>query len=464
MAMHRRVLGKQMDLCTGPFFKKIIIYTLPIIATSILQLLFNAADLIVVGQFGGSYSDKAISAVGATGSLINLLVGLFMGLSLGAGVCVAQGIGARDDARVSRAVHTAIPAATICGAFLTVVGIALAPVLLELMDTPEEVIDLSVIYMRIYFAGIIPNLLYNFGAAILRSAGDTRSPLIYLTVAGVLNVVLNLFFVLVCRMTVDGVALATALAQTVSCVLVLRKLMLREDACKIVLKKLRIDGPALKRMIRIGLPAGVQGSLFAISNVTIQSSINSFGPVVLAGSTAAGNIEGFVYVAMNSFQQTAMTFVGQNMGAAKYKNIGKVTGLCLLCSGVIGIVTGGACRLAAPQLLSIYLKDNAQAIAYGVTRMNYVCLLYFMCGLMDVLSGSMRGMGASTVPMAVTVLGVCGLRILWIATIFQKVHTVECLFLSYPVSWVVTVTTLAVCFMVLWTKTMKKQKLQLKQA
>jgi putative MATE family efflux protein len=451
------------SLTEGPLFWNIVRYTIPIILTSVLQLLFNAADLVVVGQFGADGS-KAISAVGATGSLINLLVGLFMGLSLGAGVCVAQGVGAQDNTRIHRAVHTALPAAAICGAFLTVVGIALAPTLLSWMGTPDEVIDLSVVYMRIYFAGIIPTLLYNFGASILRSAGDSRSPLIILIIAGILNVLLNLFFVLVCNMTVSGVATATAIAQTVSCVLVMRALMKRQDGCKLELKKLKIYPHTLKRIIQIGLPAGIQGSLFAISNVTIQSSINSFGPVVLSGSTAASNIEGFVYMSMNAFQQTAMTFVGQNMGAGKIKNIGKCLGLCLLCVVTVGVVLGGGCYLAAPHLLSIYLKDDAQAIAYGVLRMSYVGLPYFLCGMMDVLSGTMRGMGASTVPMIVTLLGACGLRVLWVATIFQQNRTLDCLFLCYTVSWSVTVPVLFGCFMVLWLKMLRKQKTALSQS
>lgn len=450
--MIKRVAKQRIDLCEGPFLRKIISYTVPIILTSVLQLLFNAADLIVVGQFEGN---DDLGAVGATGSLINLLVNLFMGLSIGAGVCVAQGIGAKDHSRVSRAVHTAIPAAFICGAFLTVVGIIFSPTFLRMMDTPDKVIDLASVYMRIYFAGIIPILVYNFGAAILRSAGDTKSPLIYLSIAGVINVLLNLFFVAVCRMSVAGVALATTISQAFACVLVLRALMRRTDSCRLVLKKMKVYGNSLKRIIQIGLPAGIQSSLFAISNVIIQSSINSFGEIVLSGSTAASNIEGFVYVGMNSFQQTATTMVGQNSGARKYDNVGKISMLCLACVAITGLVLGAGCYLLAPQLLPIYLSEGGEAIGYGITRMGYVCLPYFLCGIMDVLSGILRGMGASMIPMIVSILGVCVLRLTWIATIFQENRTLDCLFVSYPISWVLTLSVLAVCFFLVWRKRIK---------
>lgn len=453
--MIKREKMLRQDLCRGPFLPKIIAYTIPIILTSILQLLFNAADLVVVGQFEGN---DDLGAVGATGSLINLLVSLFTGLSIGAGVCVAQGIGAQDDSRVSRAVHTAIPAAVIGGAVLTVIGVVFSPGMLRLMDTPEKVIDLATLYMRIYFGGIIPVLLYNFGAAILRSAGDTKSPLIYLSIAGVLNVLLNLFFVAVCHMSVGGVALATVLSQALSSVLVLRALMRRSDACKLMLKKLCIDKGSLKRIIAIGLPAGIQSAMFSIANVVIQSSINSFGEAVLSGSTAAANIEGFTYVSINAFQQTSTTFVGQNSGARRYDNVGRVTGLCAACAAVVGIVMGGSCYLLAPKLLPIYLKEGGAAVQYGITRMSYVCLPYFLCGIMDVLSGTLRGMGVSALPMVVTLLGACGLRIVWISTVFRQHRTLGTLFLCFPVSWAVTLVALLVAFVIVWKKRMKKLK------
>lgn len=443
------------DLCSGPFLKKILLYTLPIILTGLLQLLFNAADLVVVGRFSGSH---ALGAVGATGSLINLLVNLFMGLSVGAGVCVAQAIGAKNDETIHRTVHTAIPAAVIGGILLTFVGIAFSPQMLKLMGTPDDIIDLSALYLRIYFAGVIPMLLYNFGASILRAAGDTRSPLLYLAIAGVVNVVLNLVFVIAFHMSVAGVALATSISQTLSCVLVLRALMRRTDACRLIFAKLRIHQSALWRIVRIGIPAGIQGSLFSISNVLIQSSINSFGTLAISGSTAAGNIEGFVYVSMNSFHQTAMNFTGQNMGARKYENISKILWICLICVGVIGLVLGGVCYLFAEPLLSIYLTDEMDAIVYGVTRMSYVCVVYFLCGLMDVMSGILRGMGASLSPMLVTVIGVCGFRLAWIYTIFQmeQFHSLESLFLSYPISWALTFAALLCCFFILRKRLVRK--------
>ena len=380
--------------------------------------------------------------------------------NLGAGVAVAQGIGARDEKTVHRAIHTAIPAAAIGGVFLTVMGIICSPFFLELMGTPEDVIDLSALYMRIYFAGIVPVLLYNFGASILRAAGDTRSPLIYLTVAGVANVLLNLLFVIVFHMSVDGVALATVLSQTLSCVLVLRALMKRRDSCKLEWRRLKVYPASLVKIVRIGLPAGIQGSLFSISNVLIQSSINSFGTVVLSGNTAAGNIEGFVYVGMNSFHQTAMNFMGQNMGARKYENFGKILRVCLLSVGGIGILLGGSCYLFAEPLLSIYLTNEAAAIGYGITRMSFICVIYFLCGLMDVMSGVLRGMGCSVAPMLVTVLGVCGFRLAWIYTIFQveQFHTLEILYLSYPISWVLTFAALLCVFFVVKRRYMPKTK------
>lgn len=451
--MIKREKRIRQDLCEGPFLPKIISYTVPIILTNVLQLLFNAADLMVLGQLRGNDS---VGAVGATGSLINLLISLFTGLSIGAGVCVAQGIGARDDQRVCRAVHTAIPAAVIGGAVLTVVGVCLSGWFLELMGTPANLIGQATLYMQIYFAGIIPVLIYNFGAAILRSAGDTRSPLIYLAVSGVLNVFLNMFFVAVCDMAVDGVALATVISQLLACVLVLRKLMRREDSCRLSLKKMHIDRGALGRIISIGLPAGIQGSLFSISNVTIQSGVNSFNiEAINNGCSAANNIESFVYTSMNAFQQTVTTFAGQNSGAGKYKNVGKIVVLTLACVAVTGLVLGGAALAFAPQLLSLYLKEGGDAINYGAIRMNTTCLFYFLCGIMDVLSGSLRGMGTSTVPMVVTILGACGLRILWVATVFQQLKTLDSLFAVFPVSWLVTISVLAVCFVIIWKKRIK---------
>ena len=425
------------DMCEGPLFGKIVRYTIPVILTGILQLLFNAADLIVVGRFCGSVS---VAAVGATGSIINLITNLFIGLSVGAGVTVAHGLGAGRDEEVHRTIHTAIPTAFISGVILTIVGVLGAKYFLSLMGTPDDVIDLSALYMKIYFCGIISSMLYNFGSAILRAAGDTKSPLYYLTAAGVLNVVLNVFFVLAFHMDVAGVALATAISQTLSAVLVLRALTRREDVCRLYFSKLQIHKKQLLQIVRIGLPAGIQGSLFSISNVIIQSSVNSFGSVVMSGNAAAGNIEGFVYITMNSFQQTALNFTGQNFGAKQYKRIHRIMGICLLSVSVVGLLTGALAYGFAHQLLSIYITDSAEAINYGILRMTYVCLPYFLCGIMDVMTGIIRGMGSSVATMLISILGVCGFRIGWIYTVFRipEFHTLSSLYMSYPISWLAT--------------------------
>ena len=425
------------NILQGPVLWGILGYTIPIILTSVLQLLFNAADLVIVGRFCGSIS---VAAVGATGAITNLIINLFIGLSVGAGVTVAHAIGSREEEAVHRAVHTALPVALISGVALTGVGVSLAGTLLRLMGTPETVLPLSKIYMQIYFGGITFNMVYNFSASILRAAGDTKSPLIFLSLAGVINVVLNVIFVTVFHMNVAGVALATTLSQGGSAILVVIALMRRTDGCKLYLKKMRFYRIELLKMVRIGLPAGIQGSLFSISNVLIQSSINSFGDVFMSGNAAAGNIEGFVYVIMNAFHQTAVNFIGQNVGAQQYDRVKKVLRCCLICVGVAGLTAGILGYSFGPQLLSIYITDSAEAISSGVLRLGIVCLFYFLCGLMDVSTGALRGMGASLEPMIISILGICVLRVGWISTIFQipAFHTPQCLYLSYPISWILT--------------------------
>lgn len=439
----------------GPLLKNIILYTIPIILTGVLQLLFNAADLVVVGRFCGSVS---VAAVGATGSLINLIVNLFIGLSVGVGVSTAQGIGAGDHEKVHRIVHTAIPTAAIGGLALTAFGVFFARGALSLMGTPEDVIDLSAVYMRIYFCGMVPNMVYNFGASILRAAGDTKSPLYFLTGAGVLNVILNLVFVIALKIDVAGVALATALSQAISAVLVLLALSVRTDGCRLSLKRIRLYGTELKEIVRIGLPAGIQGSLFSISNVLIQSSVNSFGSVVMSGNAATQNIEGFVYVSMNAFHQTALNFTGQNYGAGLHKRIRKIMLLSLASVTVMGLVSGVSAWLMAKPLLSIYITDSAEAISYGVIRMSYISLPYFLCGIMDVTTGAIRGMGASLLPMIVSVMGICVFRVFWIFCVFgqPQFHSLECLYLSYPISWIITFAAQITIFSVLNRRNIKK--------
>ena len=427
----------KINMLEGPLFANIIRYTVPIALTSILQLLFNATDLVVVGQFCG---ETSVAAVGNSGVIINLIVNLFIGLSVGASVSVAYALGAHNSEDVHKAIHTAIPTAVASSVIITIVGITFAETFLKLMSTPENVLKLSALYMRIYFAGSVFMLLYNFSAAILRAAGDTKSPLIYLTIAGVINVILNLIFIVVFHLDVAGVALATTISQGVSAVLVMRALMKRTDACKLVLSKLRFYKKPLLRIIRIGLPAGIQGSLFSISNVIIQTSVNSFGEILMSGNAASSNIESFIYAVLNSFHQTALNFIGQNMGASKYQRAKKVLWICLRSVFVITLVLGGIVVLFGEPLLSIYIPNSQEAVQWGLVRLTLICLPYCICGLMDVTTGALRGMGASLVPMLISVIGVCGIRIAWIATIFQipRFHTPQCLYLSYTVSWSVT--------------------------
>ena len=442
---------RNIDMLNGSLFKNVIAYTIPIILTGILQLLFNAADLVIVGRFCGSIS---VAAVGATTSIINLIVNLFIGLSVGAGVVVAQSIGAGNNKKTHRTIHTAIPTALLGGIILTVIGIGLSETFLKWMDTPEDVLPLSTLYMEIYFAGIIFMMLYNFCASILRAAGDTKSPLIFLTIAGIINVVLNVIFVTLFDLNVAGVALATTISQAVSAILVLLTLAKRNDSCKLYLSKIRVYKDELFEIIKVGLPAGIQGSLFSISNVIIQSSINSFGSVVMSGNAAALNIEGFVYTILNAFHQTTLNFTGQNVGANQYKRAKKVFLMCLGCVFVIGISISTLVYLFGPQLLAIYITDSPEAIECGLVRMSCLFIPFCLLGLMDVSGGGLRGMGVSFIPMVISIIGVCGLRIGWIYTIFQlpQFHTPEWLYHSYTVSWAVTFTAQTIAYFVIYNK------------
>ena len=453
---------KNQRMLAGPLLPAVIRYTVPIILTSVLQLLFNAADLVVVGRYGGEFGPDYVAAVGNTGSLTSLLVNLFIGISVGFGVVVAQGLGGRDTDAVHRAVHTALPTALVASVVLTVVGICFSETFLTWMGTPSDVLKLSAVYMRIYFGGITFSLVYNFCAAILRAAGDTKRPLRYLTIAGVINVVLNLFFVLVLHMNVAGVALATILSQGVSAVLVVRALIKRTDECKLILGKMRFYKAQLVKAIAIGLPAGLQSSMFSISNVLIQSSINSFGKVLMSGNAAAANIESFLYVSMNSFHQTALNFTGQNVGAGNYRRVKQVMFTTLGCVAVLGLTVGVGCYGFAPQLLSIYIPNSPEAIYWGTVRMSFIFLTYALCGVMDVSTGCLRGMGVSLIPMLISVFGVCGIRIGWIMTVFQlpQFHTPQSLYFSYPVSWVVTFLGQMIVFFIVYrhrTKNLRKE-------
>jgi len=442
----------EIDMCNGPLLSKILLFTIPLMLSGILQLLFNAADIVVVGQFAGS---DALAAVGATSSLINLLVNLFIGLSVGANVMVARYYGAGKKEELSEMVHTAILTSIISGLILIVLGVLLARPLLWKMGTPDDCIDQAVLYMQIYFVGMPVTMVYNFGSAILRAVGDTRRPLYYLTAAGVLNVLLNLMFVIVFSMGVAGVALATVISQILSAALVLRALMVTDSEYKLVLSKLRISSDKLIRMVQIGVPAGVQGMLFSISNVLIQSSVNSFGSIAMAGNTAASNIEGFVYVSMNALSQTAISFTGQNFGARQFKRIIQIALQCQIIVFLVGLILGNAAYLGSNTLLRLYSSD-AEVIQYGVMRLGIICTLYFFCGMMDAMVGVLRGLGYSIMPMLVSLTGACVFRIIWIYTIFQKIHTLSCLYWSYPISWALTFLVHLICFLVVFRKKIAK--------
>lgn len=426
----------EIDMVRGPILVKMLRFTLPLMLSSILQLLFNAADIIVVGKFAG---DNSLAAVGSNTALISLLTNLFIGLSVGANVVVARYFGGRRQRELSDTVHTAMALSLLSGAALTVIGVALSRYFLIWMGTPDEVLPLATEYLRIYFLGMTGMMVYNFGSAILRAVGDTRRPLYYLAFSGCVNVGLNLFFVISLDMDVAGVGAATAISQWISAVLILRCLMGEQSGIRLEPRRLRLHGDRVMAILRIGLPAGVQGMIFSITNVLVQASVNSFGATVVAGSSAAANIEGFIYFAMNSFYQATISFTSQNVGAKRIKRIDKILGRGELCVVIVGLVMGGLAVLFGRQLLSIYTSSDI-VIDAGMERLRIIALTYALGGAMDVMVGALRGMGYSVVPMIVTLAGVCGLRVFWILTIFRlpAFHTVEMLFLTYPLTWTVT--------------------------
>ena len=438
----------EIDMTHGPLLGKIVRFAIPLAISGILQLLFNAADIIVVGQFVGP---QALAAVGSTSALINLIVNLFIGLSVGANVLVAQYYGASDTKALRETVHTSVLASLIFGCIVLVIGITLAAPMLELMGTPEEVLDQACLYMRIYFIGMPASMLYNFGAAILRAVGDTQRPLYFLFIAGIVNVLLNLFCVIVLHMGVEGVAIPTVISQCVSATLVLLCLVKSDAVYRVNLKELHIYKEKLLQMIKIGVPAGIQSATFSISNVLIQSTINSFGSIAMAGSTAGGNIEGFVWTAMDAFTQSTLSFTGQNYGAKKFHRITKVVWYNLGLVTVVGLVLGIGAYLVGPWVLQVYSSDP-EVIAYGLERMLLVCTPYALCGVMNVLVGAMRGLGSSLTPMVVSIFGVCVLRVVWIYTVFPLDPSFAMLFLSYPVTWAVTAAIEVVCFFVIRKK------------
>ena len=434
----------EINMCEGPLLGKMLLFAFPLMLSSILQLLFNAADVIVVGRFAGS---EALAAVGSTSALINLLINLFTGLSIGANVLVARYLGARDWENTTETVHTAVTVSLVSGVLLIFIGLFLSEPLLRMMGTPEDVLDKASLYMKIYFAGMPAFMLYNFGAAILRSIGDTQRPLYFLVIAGIINVLLNLFFVIVCEMGVAGVAIATVASQVVSAVMVLLCLLKLDGMCRVELKKLHINKDKLLGMLRVGLPAGLQGCIFSISNVLIQSSINSFGSVAMAGNTAAANLEGFSYAAMNAIYQTALSFTSQNMGAKQYKRINQITVRSMALVLVIGMTIGWSIFLLGEPLLGIY-SSSSEVIEYGMIRMKFIFTVHFLCGMMDVMVGCLRGMGYSIMPMIVSLTGACAFRVIWILTIFAARPTLGTLYISYPISWLLTMSVHLICYIV----------------
>ena len=431
----------EIDMCNGPLAGKLLLFAIPLMLSSILQLLFNAADVIVVGKFAGS---ESLAAVGSTSALINLLTNLFVGISVGVNVTIAHYYGAGKEKEINETVHTSILVSMVAGIFLTVFGITFAETFLRWMGSPDDVIGLASVYLRIYFGGMVAVLLYNFGSAILRAVGDTRRPLLYLTFAGVINVLFNLLFVIVFRMGVAGVGLATVISQFVSAILVIRCLMLEKGHLQLRLKELHIYPDKLLSIIKIGIPAGVQGTIFSLSNVVIQSAINSFASIVMAGSAAAANIEGFVYMSMNAFHQTALTFTGQNYGAGKLKRVDRVAGLSLLMVTITGLLFGNLVVFFGNPLLHLYSNDEA-VVAAGLVRLAYICTTYALCGIMDVLVGILRGLNCAIMPVIVSLIGACGLRLVWIATVFHRYPSPQMLYISYPITWTITLLVHCVC-------------------
>ena len=438
----------EIDMTEGPLLPKILSYSGPLILTGILQLLYNAADVIVVGNYAGH---EALAAVSSTGALINLLVNVFMGLSVGASVVIARNYGARDVVSMRKAEHTAITLALFMGVGVGIFGFLLARPMLQLMESPPDVIDGASLYVRIYFLGMPANMLYNFGAATMRAVGDTKRPMVYLMISGLVNVLLNLLLVIVFHMDVAGVAIATVASQVVSMVLVLMCLLRTRGVIQLNLHECRIDRKSMREIIRIGLPAGLQGSLFSISNVLIQSSVNSFGSLVVAGNGVASNIEGFVYIAMNAQHQADMTFASQNLGAGKADRVKKTMWCCLGIVTATGLGMGLLILAFGAPLMGLY-NSEPQVITDGLVRMGIIMPSYFLCGLMDVMVGQLRGIGYSVMPMIVSLAGVCLLRIVWILTVFAGNHTLTVLYLSYPVSWTVTFVIHFLCYMLVARK------------
>ncbi|MBE6758109.1 MAG: MATE family efflux transporter [Ruminococcaceae bacterium] len=445
---------RTVDMLNGSLLPNILLYTLPLIASGLLQFLYSAADMIVVARFAGG---TALAAVGSTGSLVNLIVNVFIGMSVGAGVAIARAFGAGNRKDIHESVHTAMGISIISGIVTMVIGLIIAPAALRWMGTPPEVIDQSTLYLRIYFLGMPAMMVYNFGAAILRSVGDTRRPLYILALAGLVNVGLNLLLVIVFHLDVAGVAIATTVSQVISAVLAVLCLMRAEGVYRYRIRKTRIYKDKLLEMLRLGIPAGLQGSIFSISNILIQSSINSFGAAAVAGGAAASTVDGAIYISMNAMYQTCMAFTAQNVGARKPERLKKIVFTCLALVTVIGLIIGFLVVLFGEPLLTLFTSTSvtdttvspADILREGMVRLTILGYTYFLCGIMEVLVGAMRGMGSSWTPMIVSIAGVCGIRIVYIYTVFTFwYHSLPSLYLSYTISWVITAAIHAVCLFV----------------
>ena len=432
----------EIDMCNGSILDKLISFSIPLMLSGILQLLFNAVDIIVVGRFTGS---EALAAVGSTTALINVFVNFFIGISLGSNVLAARFFAAGKDKEMSETVHTAITLALISGVGMGIIGVLAAKGALMLMDTPDNVLNLSTLYMRIYFVGMPFFMLYNYGAAILRAVGDTKRPLLFLIISGSVNVVLNLIFVLRFHMGVAGVAIATVISQAISCVLVLRCLYRTESSYQLRFSRLGMKAKYVKQIFQVGVPAGIQSTIINFSNVLLQSSVNSFGSVAMAGYTAANNILGFLYVSINSVTQACMSFTSQNYAVRRFKRMDKILLECLGLTVAVSLVFGGGSYLFGSELMHIYTK-SADVVACGVDIMLYTTVTYFLCGMMDLFPGALRGMGHSAVPMILSVIGTVGTRIVWIYLVFPYHRALDFLFISYPVSWLLTIIMQVICF------------------
>ena len=442
----------EIDMCNGTIMDKLVSFSLPLMLSGSLQLMFNAVDVIVVGRFAGS---QALAAVGSTTALINMFVNLFMGISLGTNVLAARFFAAGKDRQMSETVHTSIAFAAISGIVMVFVGIFFSKFALELMATPADVIEQSTLYMRIYFLGMPFFMLYNYGAAILRAVGDTKRPLIFLIISGVINAVLNMILVIVFHLAVAGVAIATVFSQMISCILVLRCLYRSEGSYQFRFSKLMLKGCYLKQIFQVGVPAGIQSTVINFSNVLLQSSVNSFGSIAMAGYTAANNILGFLFVSVNSVTQACMSFTSQNYGVRKWKRMDKILVDCMILSMIVALVLGGGSYIFGSQILRIY-TENEEVIRCGMEILSYTTLTYFLCGFMDLFPGAMRGMGFSAAPMMLSIVGTVGTRIVWIFGIFPRYRSLSVLFISYPVSWILTIAMQVVCFFIVRRKVHEK--------